>query len=198
MKKEEDDDVKDETDDDDVKGVKVEPKLEDADAEQRVVRAEVFINAAGVIVEEAALGPRAMVGAPPKADGAGDDVLEMEEIMRRAHENHLADGSAKRGSSMKRPSAAPAAHSVAAVVRRLRLRRIRGKQRGPVAYYGLKADEMDEKAKSLNNLHTYQTWAYQKVRKALERAGYNDETARDNARWWHSEVKATWEKVRGK
>ena len=117
--------------------------------------------------------------------------------MRQAHAAHLADPSAKRRPAAV-PGKKPAAHPVAAVVRRLRRRRLRGKQRGPVVYYGLKTDEMEAKAKIHKNLHTYQTWAYQKVRKALERAGYNDETARDNARWWHSEVKATWEKVRGK
>ena len=198
IKKEEKYSVKEETDDDDAKSVKVEPKHEDADAEQQAVQADVYMNQVGVIADKGALGPRAMVGAPPKADGAGDDVLEIEEMMRQAHAAHKADPSAKR-----RPAAVPdktkkpAAHPIAAVVLRLKRRRIVGKKRGEAVDYGLTPIEMEAKAKIHKNIHTYQTWAYQKVRKALERVGYDDNTAKKEARWWHKEVKATWAKFRG-
>ena len=196
IKKEDKYSVKEETDDDDAKSVKVEPKHEDADAEQQAVQADVYMNQVGVFADKAALGPRAMVGAPPKADGAGDDVLEIEEILRQAHKAHLADPSAKRRPAAV-PDKKPAAHPVAAVVRRLKRRRIVGKKRGEAVDYGLTTIEMEAKAKIHKNIHTYKTWAYQKVRKQLKRVGYDDSTAKKEARWWHNEVKATWAKFRG-
>ena len=198
IKKEDKYSAKEETDDDEAKSVKMELKHEDVDAEHQAVQAEVYMNQVGVFADKAALGPRAMVGAPPKADGAGDDVLEIEEMMRQAHAAHMADPSAK-----KRPAAAPdkkkkpAAHPIASVVLRLKRRRIVGKKRGEAVDYGLTTIEMEAKAKIHKNIHSYQTWAYQKVRKQLNRVGYDDSTAKKEARWWHNEVKATWAKFRG-
>ena len=99
----------------------------------------------------------------------------------------------------KRPACAHGAPLATAVKDLRRMRRLRGKQHvGDVPPpFSLSDELVMEKARTLKNMASFQSWGYHKVRAAIKKGGYSDAYAKTQAAVWHRKLKDIWTHAHG-
>ena len=166
--------------------VKAEHPCEDV---HDVKVSSVYVDASGGLRKtdvgpRAVVGHAAMVGQVDAAVGAPPmDVLELERMMRGAHNAH------KDAEAMKRPAAAKRpAHAAAPSIATRARRRLIGKR--PVAT--LDQTSIEAKLASSKNMAVFQSWADHAMRNAIQRAGYSDKMAESVASTWYRKMRDIW------